>query len=236
MKKDCQTISLGFTPQEFPAGVHVCQIVSEDEEREQALLQFLLSGLCAGERTSCFSEHAPRDRVAEFFRGQGISYDTVSRQQVESAPIDMTVLAQAVFGECAAQAPGRQLQFTLQQLPTAQGDRAMLRQVLTNLCSNAIKYTRTRAVAEIEIGGRPEGAENLYYVKDNGVGFDLKYANKLFGVFQRLPNAEGFEGTGVGLALVQRVIHRHGGRVWAEAKLNAGATFYFTLPTRRDET
>lgn len=111
----------------------------------------------------------------------------------------------------------------------------MLCQVLQNLCSNAIKYTRPRAAAQIEIGGRPEGEENLYYVKDNGVGFDMKYAGKLFGVFQRLHAEDKFEGTGVGLALVQRVIHRHGGRVWAEAKLNEGATFYFTLPNRQPD-
>jgi len=161
-----------------------------------------------------------------------LAFSKMSRQPAESAPIDVTALARAVFAECAAQAPGRQLEFKVQPLPPARGDRAMLRQVLQNLCSNAIKYTRPRAVAQIEIGGRPEGEKNLYYVKDNGVGFDMKYAGKLFGVFQRLHAEDMFEGTGVGLALVQRVIHRHGGRVWAEAKLNEGATFYFTLPNR----
>ena len=165
-----------------------------------------------------------------------LAFSRMNRQQVDAAPIDMTALAQAVFKEHAAQAPGRQLQFRLQPLPPAQGDCAMLRQALANLCSNAIKYTRPRAVAEIEMGGRTEGAENLYYLRDNGVGFDMKYARKLFGVFQRLHTEDEFEGTGVGLALVQRVIHRHGGRVWAEAKLNEGATFYFTLPKKKDGT
>jgi light-regulated signal transduction histidine kinase (bacteriophytochrome) len=163
-----------------------------------------------------------------------LAFSRMSRQQVEAAQIDMMALAQAVFGEQAAQAPGRQLRFKVQPLPPARGDRAMLRQALANLFSNAIKYTRPRAVAEIEIGGRTEGEENIYYVKDNGVGFDMKYAGKLFGVFQRLHNEEEFEGTGVGLALVQRVIHRHGGRVWAEAKLNEGSTLYFTLPMGKD--
>jgi PAS domain S-box-containing protein len=163
-----------------------------------------------------------------------LSFSRMSRQQTESAQIDMTALAQAVFDEHAAQAPGRQLRLKLQPLPPARGDRALLRQALANLISNAIKYTRSRAVAEIEIGGRAEGGENLYHVKDNGVGFDMKYAGKLFGVFQRLHTADEFEGNGVGLALVQRVIHRHGGRVWGEGKLNEGSTFYFTLPIGKD--
>jgi PAS domain S-box-containing protein len=165
-----------------------------------------------------------------------LAFSRMTRQQVELAQIDMTALAQAVFDEHAALAPGRQVQFKVQPLPPAQGDRAMLRQVLANLFSNAIKYTRPRAVAEIEIGGRTEGGENLYYVKDNGVGFDMRYAGKLFGVFQRLHTVDEFEGTGVGLALVQGVIHRHGGRVWAEAKLNEGSTFYFTLPMGKART
>jgi PAS domain S-box-containing protein len=165
-----------------------------------------------------------------------LAFSRMSRQQVEPEQIDMTALAQAVFDEHAAQALGRQLQFKAQPLPPALGDRALLRQALGNLISNAIKYTRPRAVAEIEIGGRTEGGENLYYVKDNGVGFDMRYVGKLFGVFQRLHTDAEFEGTGVGLALVQRVIHRHRGRVWAEGKLNEGSTFYFTLPMRKDET
>jgi two-component system sensor kinase len=165
-----------------------------------------------------------------------LAFSRMSRQQVEPAQIDMTALAQAMFDEHAAQAPGRQLRFKMQPLPPALGDRALLRQVLANLISNAIKYTRSRAVAEIEIGGRTEDGQSLYYVKDNGVGFDMRYAGKLFGVFQRLHTEAEFEGNGVGLALVQRVIHRHGGRVWAEGKLNEGSTFYFTLPIRKDET
>jgi two-component system sensor kinase len=142
----------------------------------------------------------------------------------------MRALAQTVFDECAAQAPNRNLQFKLHPLPPARGDAALLRQVWVNLISNAIKYTRPKDTAAIEIGGRTEGGELLYYVKDNGAGFDMDYVKKLFVPFQRLHSLEEFEGTGVGLALVQRIIHRHDGRVWAEGKINEGATFFFTLP------
>ncbi len=162
-----------------------------------------------------------------------LAFSRVGRQSLDAVEIDMGGLAQAVFDECAARATGRQIQFQLHPLPPAEGDWAMLRQVWVNLISNAIKYTRPKETAIIEIGGRAEGSEHLYYVKDNGVGFDMKYVGKLFGVFQRLHGDAEFEGTGVGLAIVQRVIHRHGGRVRAEATLNEGAMFCFSLPVRK---
>ena len=125
------------------------------------------------------------------------------------------------------------LQLELKALPPARGDQTLMRQVFVNLFSNAFKFTRNRDGGRIEIGSRSDASENFYYVKDNGVGFDPKYSHKLFGVFQRLHHEDEFEGTGVGLALVQRIIHRHGGRIWAEAQLNEGATFYFTLPKEK---
>ncbi len=103
-------------------------------------------------------------------------------------------------------------------------------QVMQNLLANAVKFTKSKKAAVIEVGGRSEGKENIYYVKDNGVGFDERHAHKLYGVFQRLHGGDEYEGTGVGLAIVQRIILRHGGSVWAEGKLNDGATFYFALP------
>jgi light-regulated signal transduction histidine kinase (bacteriophytochrome) len=130
---------------------------------------------------------------------------------------------------------GRQLEIVVGDMPPCQADPTLLKQVWTNLLSNALKYTRKRAAARITIGCRTAprpsgpGTETVFFVKDNGAGFDMKYAHKLFGVFQRLHRAADYDGTGVGLAIVQRIINRHGGRVWAEAHVNQGATFSFTL-------
>jgi light-regulated signal transduction histidine kinase (bacteriophytochrome) len=123
-----------------------------------------------------------------------------------------------------------QASIRLTDLPEAVGDESMLRQVLTNLISNALKFSRQAATPTVEIGARREGEETIYFVRDNGVGFDMKYAPKLFKVVQRLHNAEQFDGTGVGLAIVQRIIQRHGGHVWAESQPGEGAAFFFSLP------
>jgi light-regulated signal transduction histidine kinase (bacteriophytochrome) len=122
----------------------------------------------------------------------------------------------------------------LGDLPPARGDQALLRQVWVNLLSNAVKYTAPTPEAVIEVGGSQAGGENTYRVKDNGVGFDMRYVDKLFGVFQRLHGDGEFEGTGIGLAIVKRIVTRHGGRVWAESKPGEGSTLYFTLPARED--
>jgi len=159
-----------------------------------------------------------------------LAFSRLGRQSMQSAETDMTSLAQTAFDQCAAQVSGRNIQFKLPPLPPAQGDAAMLSHVWVNLISNAIKYTRPKPAAEIEVTGRTEDSEMVYCVKDNGAGFDMKYVQKLFGVFQRLHNETDFEGTGIGLALAQRIVQRHGGRVWAEGEVNKGATFYFTLP------
>jgi len=139
----------------------------------------------------------------------------------------MTALAAEVVGELNAEGTTR---VDLAVLPEASADPALLRQVWGNLVGNALKYSGKRRDARVEIGGRETPAETVYWVRDNGVGFDMRYVEKLFGVFQRLHRAEEFPGTGVGLAIVQRVVARHGGRVWAESRPGEGACFYFALP------
>jgi PAS domain S-box-containing protein len=162
-----------------------------------------------------------------------LNFSRLGRQQMKTSVLNMTLMAKEVFEELAP--VQRRPQLELKPLPPARGDEALIRQVFVNLVSNAVKFTRLREAPVIEIGSQPDPEQSLYYVKDNGVGFDAKYASKLFGVFQRLHREDEFEGTGVGLALIQRIIHRHGGRIWAEAKLNEGATFYFTLPKEKDK-
>lgn len=159
-----------------------------------------------------------------------LAFSRLGRKEIEPTKIDMSELARDVFGGLESNSDSRTNNLEVECLPEATGDRSLLRQVFVNLLSNAVKYSETKENAPIKVGGRNENGENIYYVQDNGVGFDMKYADKLFGVFQRLHSAEEFEGTGVGLAIVQRIINRHGGRVWAKAEVGKGATFYFALP------
>lgn len=159
-----------------------------------------------------------------------LQFSRLGRQPLRIAATDMSTLAREVFEELLRGMPERKVDFRLGPLPEALADRSLLRQVWVNLLDNALKYSRPRETALIEISGRVQDGEAVYCVQDNGTGFEMKYAGKLFGVFQRLHAANQFEGTGVGLALVQRIVHRHHGRVWAEAEPDSGARFYFSLP------
>jgi signal transduction histidine kinase len=159
-----------------------------------------------------------------------LAFSRLGRQELTKKHVDMGELARGIVEEVKRTEGDRPLEIAVDTLPPASGDRALLRQALGNLVQNAAKFTRGRAPARIEIGTKPDGGRTVYFVKDNGAGFDERYAGKLFGVFQRLHSAEEFEGTGVGLAIVQRIVERHGGRVWGEGKIDEGATFYFTLP------
>ena len=141
----------------------------------------------------------------------------------------MRDMVHEVWRELKNEQDHRDIKFHIGELPPAQADAVTMKQVWLNLISNAIKYSRQKEKAIIEIGSETTGDEIIYSIKDNGAGFDMQYADKLFGVFQRLHSDEEFEGTGVGLAIVKRIISKHGGRVWAEGKVNKGAIFYFTL-------
>jgi light-regulated signal transduction histidine kinase (bacteriophytochrome) len=160
-----------------------------------------------------------------------LAFSRLGRSPMRTAPVALGPLVEGVVQEAAREAEGREVAWEVGPLPVVAGDAAMLRQVWLNLVANALKFTRGRSPARIRIGATAAGpGEVRCFVQDNGVGFDLKYADKLFGVFQRLHGEREFEGNGVGLANVQRIVHRHGGRVWAEAKPDEGATFWFTLP------
>jgi PAS domain S-box-containing protein len=159
-----------------------------------------------------------------------LAFSRMGRLAIDSVEVDMADLAKAAFEECRILVPDRNIQFELGTLPKARVDKAMMRQVFMNFFHNAIKFTRQRDNARIDVSCEKKGNENIYRIKDNGVGFDMNYVHKIFSVFQRLHTQEEFEGTGVGLALVEKVIKKHGGKVWAESKVNEGAIFYFSLP------
>jgi len=162
-----------------------------------------------------------------------LALSRLGREKLVFSDIDMTEVAKTAFEEQKA-AGGRERNIAchIDPLPVAYGDKRLITQVFQNLLANAIKFTRNEESSTIEIGHKTEGSDNVYFVRDNGVGFDMNYAEKLFGTFQRLHAANEFEGSGIGLATVRRIIDRHGGRVWAEAETNKGATFYFSLPVR----
>ena len=159
-----------------------------------------------------------------------LAFSRLGRQKMEATIIDMTSLSRFEFEKLTFGMQETAPRFELHHLPAVVGEAAMLRQVFANLLANAIKFSHKNALPVIEVGSQSIEGEITFYVRDNGVGFDERHRHKLFGVFQRLHSESEFEGTGIGLALVQRVIHRHGGKVWAESKLNEGATFFFTLP------
>jgi light-regulated signal transduction histidine kinase (bacteriophytochrome) len=163
-----------------------------------------------------------------------LTFSRLSRVDMQAASIDMEALANSVFHELTTPEDRERIEFQVESLPSAMGDPALIGQVWANLLGNAVKFSAKRERAVIEVGSSQEAAENIYYVRDNGAGIEMQYADKLFGVFQRLHSEREFEGTGVGLATVQRIIHRHGGRVWAEGEVDQGATFYFTLPQEED--
>jgi signal transduction histidine kinase len=161
-------------------------------------------------------------------------FSRMGRQEMLRTAVNLNQLIKSILSDLRLDLQGREISWTIATLPEIQGDPVMLRQVLMNLIANAVKFTSTRPIATIEIGvDHPSSTEIVLFVRDNGVGFDMQYAPKLFGVFQRLHRADEFEGTGIGLANVRRIVHRHGGRTWAEGAPDKGATFYVLLPARR---
>ncbi|HCE42804.1 MAG TPA: hypothetical protein DET40_04595 [Lentisphaeria bacterium] len=161
-----------------------------------------------------------------------LEFSRMSRKDLHKTNIDMNELVKEVYAQLEHDLKGRTVSLDTGSLPEIYGDPAMIKELLVNLLSNSFKFTRPRKVATVKVEGRDDGDSFVFTIKDNGVGFDMSYKDKLFCVFQRLHSASEFEGTGIGLALVQRIIQRHGGRVWAESELGKGATFYFSLPRK----
>jgi two-component system, sensor histidine kinase and response regulator len=161
-----------------------------------------------------------------------LEFSRAGRSALQFDRVDMTLLADAAAREVQALYTGPEAQIDIADLPPVQADPVVIRQVWCNLIGNALKYSAKRATPKISVSGRIDNGEAIYQVEDNGAGFDMRYADKLFGVFQRLHRSEDFSGTGVGLAIVHRIIARHGGRIWAESSPDAGACFQFALPVR----
>jgi len=188
-----------------------------------------------------YAEQLPEDAVRSLKRIQDnaqkmgtliddlLAFSRLSRQALTKQPINPGGLVRQILEESRGDQDGRTLDIVIEEMPQFHGDPALFKQVYVNLLANALKFTRKRDPGRIAIGCQNHDGEDVYFVKDNGVGFDMRYANKLFGVFQRLHDAKEYEGTGVGLAIVQRVITRHGGRLWADAEIEKGASFYFTI-------
>jgi light-regulated signal transduction histidine kinase (bacteriophytochrome) len=164
-----------------------------------------------------------------------LGFSRLGRAEMKKSEVNLDDLVRETLGDFQAETKERKIVLNIHPLPFVQADRALLRQVLVNLIANAVKFTSHRAEAKIEIGSAPgKDGETVIFIRDNGAGFDAQYAHKLFGVFQRLHGSAEFEGTGIGLANVQRIIHRHGGRTWAEGAVDHGATFYFSIPNENE--
>jgi signal transduction histidine kinase len=172
--------------------------------------------------------HASVQEMASIIEGL-LRLSRLGRQQLKMQPTNLNEIVRPILADCKSAMQDRKIEWKIGNLPEVPCDQDLIKQVFTNLISNAVKYTRFREAAVIEVGQITIGGENVIFVRDNGAGFEMKSADKLFGAFQRLHRQEEFEGTGVGLATVRRIVQRHGGRIWAEAELDKGATFYFTL-------
>ena len=158
-----------------------------------------------------------------------LAFSQISRKPLRLQPVDVAALVRDALGDFDADVTARKIEVRVGELPAAVGDPVLLRQVFVNLLANAFKFTRRQPQAVVEVGSLQQERETVYFVRDNGAGFDMRHAERLFGVFQRLHSAEEYEGTGIGMSFVKRIIQRHGGRIWPQAAVNEGATFFFTL-------
>jgi signal transduction histidine kinase/DNA-binding response OmpR family regulator len=164
-----------------------------------------------------------------------LSFSRVSRTNIAPILFEMEILVNSIYHVLTTEEERKRIRFNIERLPNVVGDPNMIKLVWTNLISNAIKFSSKQENPVINVSSETKGDETIYYIRDNGVGFDMEYVDKLFGVFQRLHSAKDFEGTGVGLAIVHRIIKRHGGRVWAKSEINKGATFFFSMPIKEDK-